>query len=114
MRDSFIHRNILVNLDPAVSFPEATIDICALVEHADVMEELELGPNGALVYCMELLLENIDWLLAEIEKIPKSSYLVFDFPGQAELYSVHDCVEKLVFQLQVPTRRLRQLKLNLL
>lgn len=90
----------IINLDPAVSFPEATVDICTLVEHADVMEELELGPNGALVYCMELLLENIDWLLAEIEKIPKSSYLVFDFPGQAELYSVHDCVEKLVFQLQ--------------
>jgi len=90
----------IINLDPAVSFPEATVDICTLVEHADVMEELELGPNGALVYCMELLLENIDWLIAEIEKIPKSSYLVFDFPGQAELYSVHDCVEKLVFQLQ--------------
>ena len=28
------------------------------VEHAEVMEEMELGPNGGLIFCMELLLEN--------------------------------------------------------
>jgi len=74
-------------LDPAVKSPDAAIDICALVlvlklkylnlgdlrlpilcgslhlkllkvEHAEVMEEMELGPNGGLIFCMELLLEN--------------------------------------------------------
>ena len=30
------------------------------------MEEMEFGPNGALVYCMEYLLENIDWLSDEL------------------------------------------------
>ena len=28
------------------------------VEHAEVMEEMDLGPNGGLIFCMELLLEN--------------------------------------------------------
>ena len=32
----------------------------------------------------------------ELEKLPEKTYLLFDFPGQAELFSVHDCVEKLV------------------
>ena len=60
------------------------------------MEEMELGPNGGLVFCMELLLENSAWLKREIEKLPNKTYLMFDFPGQAELYSVHNCVEKLI------------------
>ena len=85
--------------DPAVQCPDAAIDICALVEHADVMDEMELGPNGALVFCMELLLANREWLSIELEKIPKKTYLMFDFPGQAELYSVHNCVELLVNHL---------------
>ena len=25
-------------------------------------EELRFGPNGGLIFCMEYLLENIDWL----------------------------------------------------
>ena len=33
------------------------LKICK-VEHAEVMEEMELGPNGGLIFCMELLLEN--------------------------------------------------------
>ena len=74
-------------LDPAVQCPDAAIDICALVEHADVMDEMALGPNGALVFCMELLLANSEWLKTELLKIPNKTYLLFDFPGQAELYS---------------------------
>ena len=63
------------------------------------MDEMELGPNGALVFCMELLLANREWLSTELEKIPNKTYLMFDFPGQAELYSVHNCVEQLVNHL---------------
>ena len=33
----------------------------------DVMEEHGLGPNGALVYCMEYLEQNVDWLLGRLE-----------------------------------------------
>ena len=52
------HRTVhVVNLDPAAeTFKyEPTLDIRDLVSLDDVMEELDLGPNGGLVYCMEYL-----------------------------------------------------------
>jgi len=29
----------------------------------DVMEEMELGPNGGLFFCIEYLLQNQSWLM---------------------------------------------------
>ena len=45
----------LANLDPAAeNFEiEPSLDIRNLITLEDVMEELEYGPNGALVYCFE-------------------------------------------------------------
>jgi GPN-loop GTPase len=45
----------LFNLDPAAeNFEyEPTIDIKDLISLEEVMEDLELGPNGGLVYCFE-------------------------------------------------------------
>jgi GTPase SAR1 family protein len=45
----------LFNLDPAAErFDyEPTIDIRDLINLEDVMEELEFGPNGGLMYCFE-------------------------------------------------------------
>eukprot|EP00975_Prorocentrum_lima_P038426 8077597-Prorocentrum_lima.AAC.1 len=51
------------------------------------MEELDYGPNGALVYCMEYLLDNIDWLQHALEEFAEDDYFLFDCPGQMELYS---------------------------
>jgi hypothetical protein len=62
---SVLKRNILViNLDPAAeSFKyRCDIDIRDLITLEDVMEEMHLGPNGGLVYCMEYLILNIEWL----------------------------------------------------
>uniref|UniRef100_A0A0E0GM44 GPN-loop GTPase 3 n=1 Tax=Oryza nivara TaxID=4536 RepID=A0A0E0GM44_ORYNI len=45
----------MVNLDPAAehfSYPVST-DIRELISLDDVMEELGMGPNGGLIYCME-------------------------------------------------------------
>lgn len=79
-----------VNLDPAAEnfdYPVA-IDIRELISLDDVMEELGLGPNGALMYCMEHLEDNLDdWLAEELEHYPEDDYLVFDCPGQIELFS---------------------------
>ncbi|KAK4532214.1 hypothetical protein CCYA_CCYA11G3071 [Cyanidiococcus yangmingshanensis] len=60
-------RHVLINLDPAIGGTETLpyepdIDIRELVISNAVMERFHLGPNGALMYCMEYLLENIDWL----------------------------------------------------
>lgn len=80
----------IVNLDPAAeNFKySVAIDIRELISLEDVMEELNLGPNGGLIYCMEHLEENLeDWLAEQLEDYLDDDYLVFDCPGQIELYS---------------------------
>lgn len=78
----------IVNLDPAAEPTdyEFTIDIRDLVSLQDVMEEMDYGPNGALIYCFEYLMENLDWLDEEIGDY-NDEYLIFDCPGQIELYT---------------------------
>lgn len=80
----------IVNLDPAAEnfdYP-VSLDIRELISLEDVMEELNLGPNGGLVYCMEHLEQNLDdWLAEQLEDYLDDDYLVFDCPGQIELYS---------------------------
>ncbi|CAL5395468.1 unnamed protein product [Camellia sinensis] len=80
----------IVNLDPAAenfNYPVA-MDIRELISLDDVMEELGLGPNGGLLYCMEHLEENLDeWLTEELDNFSDDDYLVFDCPGQMELFS---------------------------
>jgi GPN-loop GTPase len=58
----------LVNLDPAAEHfdYEPTINITDLISLEDVMEELHYGPNGGLIYCLEHVVENIDWLQEQL------------------------------------------------
>jgi len=93
----------VVNLDPAadrfVYTPVA--DIRDLIQLDDVMEdeEMKFGPNGGLVFSMEFLLQNTDWLqdaLGEIE----DDYILFDCPGQIELYTHMDVMRRFVDLLQ--------------
>lgn len=94
-------RSHLVNLDPAAepSQYEFTVDIRDLISLADVMEELEYGPNGGLVYCFEFLLQNLDWLDDEIGDYD-DEYLIFDCPGQIELYTHIPVLPTIVRHLQ--------------
>lgn len=69
-----IKRNIeVVNLDPAAEHfdYEPFVDIRDLIQVQDTMEdeELHFGPNGGLVFCIEYLLENSDWLHEKLGKI---------------------------------------------
>lgn len=54
----------VINLDPANDILpyKADIDISDLITLSDVMDSLKLGPNGGLIYCMEFLEKNLDWL----------------------------------------------------
>lgn len=52
------------------------------------MNELSLGPNGGMLYCLEYLEANFDWLEKELKKL-KVDYVVFDLPGQVELSTDH-------------------------
>lgn len=91
----------IVNLDPAAEPTEFefTIDIRDLISLQDVMEELDLGPNGALIYCFEFLLNNLDWLDEEIGDF-NDEYLIFDCPGQIELYTHVPVLPTIVKHLQ--------------
>ncbi|CAG59651.1 uncharacterized protein GVI51_G08173 [Nakaseomyces glabratus] len=91
----------IVNLDPAAepSKYEFTIDIRDLISLDDVMEELDLGPNGALIYCFEYLMKNLDWLDEEIGDY-NDEYLIFDCPGQIELYTHIPVLPNIVRHLQ--------------
>lgn len=55
----------------------------------DAMEELDLGPNGGLIYCMEYLVDNMDWLAEQINDFG-DDYLIFDCPGQVFTHSHTD------------------------
>ena len=63
------------------------------------MEEMEYGPNGGLVFCMEYLLQNIDWLQEKLGDF-NDDYLIFDCPGQIELYSHITLMRSLVDHIQ--------------
>lgn len=57
------------------------LDIRDLISLDEVQEELKYGPNGGLVYCMEYLIENIDWLIDELQEFAEDSFVLFDCPG---------------------------------
>jgi GTPase SAR1 family protein len=64
------------------------------------MLKKKLGPNGALVYCMEYLLEHIEWLEEQTESFAENSYFLFDCPGQLELYSHYDIMTNIINALK--------------
>ena len=93
----------VVNLDPAAEYfdYQPYIDIRDLIQLDDAMEDEELhyGPNGGLVFCIEYLIENSDWLRDQLCGVgsddedevvtdePDDDYILFDMPGQIELYT---------------------------
>ena len=109
----------VINLDPAADgfTYEPLADVRDLIQVEDVMEDdqLKLGPNGSLVFCWEFLLENMDWLKRELqggapggggeegdeENEIDDDYILFDCPGQIELYTHMNVVKKFVDILQV-------------
>ncbi|KAK0565608.1 hypothetical protein OC844_001119 [Tilletia horrida] len=94
----------IVNLDPAnhtVPY-DAAISLSELITVQDVMEELQLGPNGAMLYCLEYLEANLEWLERKLEALPgaqQDHYVVFDLPGQVELSTNHASLRRILEHL---------------
>jgi GTPase SAR1 family protein len=81
---------------------ETLFDVCEeVVNLSSVMEKLNLGPNGGLIYCMEYLEAHVDEIIATIQsRLPsEKTYLLLDLPGQIELYTHSTCVQKLLQKL---------------
>lgn len=91
----------VINLDPANDeLPyECAVNVEDLIKLSDVMIEHNLGPNGGLVYCMDYLEKNIDWLEFKLRPLIKDHYLLFDFPGQVELFFLHSNAKNVLFKL---------------
>jgi GPN-loop GTPase len=78
---------ITVNLDPGVEnlpyIPD--VDIRDWISIKEVMENYELGPNGAQIACADMLALNTSDVKESIESF-KSDYVLMDTPGQLELF----------------------------
>lgn len=103
----------IVNLDPAnesTTYPCA-IDVRSLVKLEDIMEEDDLGPNGAVLYALEELEQNMEWLEKGLSALGED-YVLFDCPGQVELYTHHSSLRNIFFRLQKLGYRLVVLHLS--
>eukprot|EP01028_Stygiella_incarcerata_P010572 TRINITY_DN551_c0_g1_i2.p1 TRINITY_DN551_c0_g1~~TRINITY_DN551_c0_g1_i2.p1 ORF type:complete len:368 (+),score=111.11 TRINITY_DN551_c0_g1_i2:140-1105(+) len=85
----------VVNLDPAVLGPlnyPAHVDIRQTVDYRKVMEEYTLGPNGAIITCLNLFATRIHELVHLIERRVEATdgaleFVIVDTPGQIEAFS---------------------------
>ncbi|OTA36996.1 hypothetical protein BTJ68_02359 [Hortaea werneckii EXF-2000] len=90
----------VANLDPAndvVPYVPA-FDVRELVSVEEVMEREELGPNGGVLWAMEEIEANLEWLeerLAECEDT-----VVLDPPGQPELTIHHMALPRILQRLE--------------
>lgn len=95
----------IINLDPANErqpYPNCAFDIRDYITIEEVMEEFNLGPNGGLMYALESIDENgFDVLIKEIQRLSnQNNYLIFDCPGQVELFTHHNSLFKIFKKLE--------------
>lgn len=79
----------VINLDPAVlKVPYgANIDIRDAIKYKKVMENYQLGPNGAIVTSLNLFSTKIDQVIKLVEnKRDKFEHCIIDTPGQIECF----------------------------
>lgn len=91
----------VVNLDPAndhTNYPCA-VDIRGLVTLEEIMGDDNLGPNGGVLYALEELEHNFEWLEKGLKELGED-YVLFDCPGQIELYTHHNSLRNIFFKLQ--------------
>ncbi|KAH9891478.1 hypothetical protein F4778DRAFT_772975 [Xylariomycetidae sp. FL2044] len=97
----------VVNLDPAndqTNYPCA-LDIRNFISLEEIMSDDHLGPNGGVLYAFEELENNMEWLQNGLKDLDQS-YILFDCPGQVELYTHHNSLRNIIFKLQKTGYRL--------
>jgi len=90
----------VVNLDPAndaTSYPCA-LDVRSLITLEEIMAEDSLGPNGAVLYALEDLEHNWEWLETGLKGL-EEDYVLFDCPGQVELFTHHDSLKRIFWKI---------------
>merc|ERR1712150_156240 len=77
------------------------VDIADLVQVEDVMDQ------------MEFVRTNIEWLDSKLGQLDLSSYVIFDCPGQVELYTVDNNMKEIISHLSSPSQDYRLTCVNL-
>jgi GTPase SAR1 family protein len=80
----------IINLDPAVlDTPyEPNLDICDTVDYKQVMKQYGLGPNGAILTCLNLFITKWDQVLGLLEEREEEfDVCLVDTPGQIEIFT---------------------------
>lgn len=95
-----LKRNVVtINLDPAnihVGF-QPNFDVCSIINVVDQMKEQQLGPNGTLMYYMEVISKSTKQICEALKPlIKKATYFLIDCPGQVELYTHSECMRNFV------------------
>jgi GPN-loop GTPase len=108
----------VANLDPANdNIPyEAAFDVRDVVSVEDVMEREELGPNGGVLWAMEEVEANFDWLEEQLERCGTVQHAkcvtrhiaktlteettLLDPPGQPELTIHHMALPRILQRLE--------------
>lgn len=92
---------LTVNLDPAAEYTPYTpdIDVRDYVMAKRVMEEYMLGPNGAIIASVDLMLNIIPSLREEIHEAATEGYVLLDTPGQMEIFAFRRTGAEIVREL---------------
>ncbi|KAK5083582.1 hypothetical protein LTR05_006085 [Lithohypha guttulata] len=91
----------IVNLDPAndLTSYDAALDVRELITLESIMQDDQLGPNGSVLYALEELEHNMEWLTERLKELGED-YILFDCPGQVELFTHHDSLRRIFMALQ--------------
>ncbi|KAK3644749.1 hypothetical protein LTR56_009414 [Elasticomyces elasticus] len=90
----------VANLDPAndnVPY-NPVFDVRDLVSVEEVMELEELGPNGGVLWAMEEVEANFEWLEEKMADCEET--VVLDPPGQPELMQHHTALPRILHRLE--------------
>jgi GTPase SAR1 family protein len=79
----------VINMDPAVkdTLYEPNMDIRDTINYKEVMTNHSLGPNGAIMTCLNLFATSIHKIIDVLEKKEELDYILIDTPGQLEVFS---------------------------
>lgn len=78
----------ILNLDPGVDNLPYTcdVDVRDYVDYVSIMQQYELGPNGAMIMANDLIASKMDEIQNQIDRV-NPDYLIVDTPGQIELFA---------------------------
>ncbi|HZW57050.1 MAG TPA: ATP/GTP-binding protein [Nitrososphaerales archaeon] len=90
-----------VNLDPGASnLPyEPDVDIRDYIDLSSLMQNYQLGPNGALILAADLVATRINDIQEAVDSL-NPDYAIFDTPGQIELFAFRNSGPYIVQNLE--------------